>query len=90
MFLSDERFSHIGSVNEYIDRIFERKASPVIRVQSVATLRRDIGVFDRVSISNWEKNLPDNMVVNGLTYLRTGAVVLDIGTPMRREEELVL
>lgn len=90
MFISDERFAHVASVHEYIDRIFEKKAHPVIRVQSITTLRKDIAVYDTISISNWEKNLPDNMVVHSVVYMQNGSVSLDVGTKMSREEDMVV
>lgn len=88
MYISDERFVHREAAIEYIEWIFKRKSSPIIRIWSLVTLRGDINIFDKISISNWEKNLPDNLVVNSITFLSSGLCSLDVGVQFSRSEEM--
>lgn len=85
-YISDDRFSHIASVQEYCDTIFEQKAKPIIKVQSLETEKSDIIIHDRVTISNWEKNFDDNLFVNSITYKKNGMYSIDIGTVESRSE----
>ena len=86
LFMSDSRFSYLSSIQEYLQNILDKKSKPSIKVENINTLRSDIKLFDKVSISNWEKNFEDDIYVNSITYNKDWMYSLDIGTKESRQE----
>ena len=77
-YIKDERFVYSSSADEYCGTYLDKHSVPIISVQSIKTKRTDIQLFDKVSISNWEKNFSDQLYVNSITYLKDGFLELDI------------
>jgi hypothetical protein len=90
LFISDERFVYEVSVDEYCNNVLAKKWRPRIIVESINTLRSDIRLYDKVSISNWEKNFDDNLFVNSITYSKDWFYSLDIGTKESKQDLLSL
>jgi len=90
LYISDERFNNIESVDEYCNNILVKKGKPRIKVDSIKTLRSGIRVGDKVSISNWEKNFDDDLYINSITYQKDNSYILDIGTKESRQDLLTI
>lgn len=89
-YIKDERFVYQTSADKYGATYLDKHSNPIISVQSIKTKRTDIQLYDKVSISNWEKNFSDQLYVNAITYLKDGFLELDIGTKLTREDLLTL
>lgn len=89
-YIKDERFVYQTSADKYGATYLDKHSNPIISVQSIKTKRTDIQLYDKVSISNWEKNFSDQLYVNAITYLKDGFLELDIGTKLTREDLLSL
>jgi len=88
MYISDNRFSHLEAVDEYCANILQKKSKPRVKVDSIKTLRSDMKIWDKISISNWEKNFDDDLYINKITYQKDNSYSLDIWTRESRQDLL--
>lgn len=85
-FIRDERFKHIESADAFIANFFEKNAGPKISIESLKTQKKNIQMYDTISIHNWEKSFDDGLVVVGITRWKNGIFDLKVGTDFRRSE----
>lgn len=88
LYISDERFQYLASIDEYCNSILEKKGKARISVKSIKTLKSEIRIGDKISISNWEKNFDDELFVNKITRQKDGYYSLDIWTKLSRQDLL--
>ncbi len=88
LYVSDGRFLHLEAVDEYCNNILQTKWKARVKVDSIKTLRSDMRVWDKVSISNWEKNFDDALYINKITCKDDKSYTLDIGTKESRKDLL--
>lgn len=89
LYLADERFLHISAVDEYCQNILESKWKSKIKINSIKTLKKWIKIWDKISVSNWEKNFEDELYIDSITLSRDGSFDLDIGTKQTRSDLLI-
>ncbi|RKW24048.1 hypothetical protein D8B46_02175 [Candidatus Gracilibacteria bacterium] len=81
---SDKRIKYIETANLLVGNFLEKNKSPKIEIEEIKTDRLDIDIYDKINISNWDKNF-DNVFVIGVSYLKGGMKLLKVGSELTRQ-----
>lgn len=81
---SDKRVKHIETANLLVWNFLEKNKSPKIEIEEIKTDRLDIDIYDKINISNWDKNF-DNVFVIGVSYLKGWMKLLKVWSELTRQ-----
>jgi hypothetical protein len=53
-----------------VEAYLSKYKDPIIEIQDIITNNEEVGLYNKITINNWEKTFDDNIFVVGISYLR--------------------
>lgn len=79
----DARIKHVETIDSLVSAFFSKNARPNIEVESITT-PKEIWIYDKITISNWEKGFDDQLYVTGIIHKKGEKKELKVWTSPTR------
>ena len=80
----DGRVQYETTADQMVATYFSKYAQPSIEVQDITTTNLDVDIYDRITISNWEKDFSDQLFVTAVNYIKGWKKQIKVWTKLTR------